>query len=801
MNELKSSAATKRRHWTWRRRILVAAGLLTALVAGIASIATWQLRASLPQLDGQIVLAGCEYPISINRDDLGIPAIKAQTRNDAAFATGFLHAQERFFQMDLLRRVSSGRLSELLGKAALENDRAIRIHRLHQVAMQVTEDLPLDAREMLDAYTLGVNQGLQKLGSRPPEYWLLRQVPAPWESADSICVMLSMMCDLQDENGTRKLDWGELAEKVPVEVFDFLARVGSTWDAPLDNSILPAVPIPSPEVWSLRIDERSRSERPRSFSLREKALEPHFHDGDAIGSNQWGISGDLVRGRAGMLASDMHLGLRIPTTWYRVLLEEPNWIVGVTLPGTPLIICGSNRHVAWGFTNSYADFGDVVELKMVPDQQGYYETPDGNEALTIYRETISYPGGRETVSYEWSRWGPVVKQDGERRFVHRWVGHDAEAFDVNLWAFESTTSVTELLDAANRAGMPHNNVMAVDSAGQVGWTVCGRFPKRLQPCSVVPQDWSQPGTGWDGYRAPHEIPRREIATNGRLWTANNRVVGGEELKLLGTQGYDPGARATQIRDRLLEAETFDERDFLAIQRDHEAKFLKSWQERLLDVARSDATPLSSEAVSFVEKWGEAASIDSVGYRIVNGFRARVLQVMTEAIEKRAGLKGKPILSLEGVTVQLLDERPLHWLPEPYESWDSLLADAARWVEVELTKTGPLAAATWGARNRSAVDHPISRSVPWLGSWLNMPSVELPGDRHMPLVQGPSFGASMRMVVVPGEEERGIYHQPGGQSGHFLSPFYRAGFMDWANGTPSPLLPGPARHRLDLIPGK
>ncbi len=762
------------------------------LLAVTLLVGVWQLRQSQAILSGKIFVTGAERRIVIERDELGVPTISAQTRSDAALATGFLHAQDRFFQMDLLRRVSSGRLSELVGKAALDADRSMRVHRFQATAQAICQRLDPEELSLLEAYAAGVNQGLRKLGSSPPEYWMLRQRPEPWQARDCILVMLTMMCDLQDEAGSRKRAWGEFSEKVPRDVRDFLVRVGSQWDAPLDGSTIPSVAVPGPEVWSLRESARAASAAnlPDRDSMVADELLP--------GSNNWGVTGDLIRGGAGMLASDMHLGLSVPATWYRLLIKEPVWIVGATLPGTPVVICGSNRSVAWGLTNSYGDFGDVVELKNDPSRPDHYLTPEGSEPLVRHEETIRYPGGELPIVYTWSRWGPI-REDQGRRFAHRWVGHDADAYDVNLWRFESARSVAELLDLACRAGMPHNNVVAVDVAGSVGWTVCGRIPKRRQPCSIFPMDWSTAGTGWDGNLAPEEYPRLEIARAGRIWTANNRIVGGKELEILGSLGYDIGARARQIRDRLYERDRFEEADFLAIQRDCEARFLSGWRDRLLALHRGGQGPLSDEAYGFVTNWGGSASVDSVGYRIVTRFRDVAHELFRSAIQERAAANLAPLLSLEDVLTQLLEERPVHWLPPAYATWDEFLADAARRTEGELKQEGLLREATWGARNRLAIAHPMSRAVPWLSPWLDMPSLPMPGDRHMPLVQGPAFGASMRMVVTPGEEERGIYHQPGGASGHFLSPFYRAGFDDWATGQPSSLLPGAARHRLELCP--
>jgi penicillin amidase len=303
--------------------------------------------------------------------------------------------------------------------------------------------------------------------------------------------------------------------------------------------------------------------------------------------------------------------------------------------------------------------------------------------------------------------------------------------------------------------------------------------------------------------------------SGRLWTANNRIMGGDFLQSVGDGRFDPGARAKQIRDRLFEKDQFDEKDLLEIQLDDEARMMKIWQTWLQEILAADPKIASEQFAEFVKKPELRASTDSVTYRIVHEFRSQVFSRVfgfdisrrsTANQPKRQGLAGRlginrgvPI-SYEDVAEELIEQKPMHWLPEPYDSWDALLKEAASATEAELTKEDrPLAEATWGKKNRAAIKHPLSMAVPALASLLDMPDVELPGDSHLPRVQSPSGGASQRLVVSPGFEAVAIYHQPGGASGHPLSEFYRAGFDDWATGKASSLMPGPAVHSIEIIP--
>ncbi len=827
MQDTQRRAWFRRTGWKkfWLRLGLLAILLMLSLMGWIH----WRLRGSLPQLTGEISASGIATEVDIERDADGIPTIKAKSRTDAAYALGFLHAQDRFFQMDLTRRLTGGKLSELFGELAVGTDERYRKHRFVSLAEDVVNATPENYRAVLDAYTLGVNHGLLQLGGQPYEYLLLGQDPIEWQATDCILVMLSMMCDLQPMDGTPELSLGVLHERVPEAVFRFLVPTGSEWDAALDASLYEPPALPAAETWSLREVQTAENS---AATYKPPALDPWSPfgsqrglDGDfRVGSNSFAVGSARSKAGAAMLASDMHLGLRLPATWYRAVIDAPTIrgvprvLVGVTLPGTPLLIEGSNGEVAWGFTNSYGDFGDIIELKAAPGLPDHYLTPDGPEQLTRYSEAVSFPGGTREIEYFWSKWGPVVAEREGRRFVHHWVGDDQQAFDLRGIELESTTTVEETLQIANESGMPHVNIVAVDTAGSIGWTVCGRVPRRPTAAPIIPVDWSTADMHWQGYLPPSEYPRLVNPEDGILWTANNRIMGDDYLKRIGNGGYDRGARARQIRDRLQAQASFNEQDLLDIQLDDEALFLQRWQALLLETASQQAAPVSKEFVEQVTHWEGRASITSVGYRLTHEFRQQVINrifgfqvagreglgksiVKQGAFAKHTGIQEYVPIAYEDASWVLITQRPTHWLAPEYSDWEDLLAEAATSTERELTLEQPLASATWGQRNLVHVNHPLSRGVPLVASWLNMPPTQLPGDNNMPRVQGPTEGASQRLVVSPGYEQRGIYHQPGGPSGHPYSPFYRTGFQDWCEGRPSPLLPGPPQQKLTLKPVK
>lgn len=829
------------------RRVAKTSALAACFLAiGTTGVGTWKLRSSLPVISGVHRTEHVVEPIRVERDAMGIPTIESKSRKDAAYGLGYVHGQDRFFQMDLLRRMTAGRLSELVGKAAVGTDKRYRKHRFTQMAERIYSDLSVEQKEIVDAYARGVNEGLHRLEDEPFEYQVLQLFPEDWEPKDSFLVMLTMLCDLQPMDGTPELALTELHEKVPEEVFAYLVRAGSRWDAAIDGSEVSMPAIPSAEVWSMRLGNATREVAPEPTAEVQTSKESGealaMLDGEVrspelfwgswsgdlspefrVGSNNWAVSSKVGRssaegeggpGRA-ILASDMHLGLNVPTIWYRAVMRTPTadgkdrQLVGVTLPGTPVLIEGSNGSVAWGFTNSYGDYGDLIELKMVSEKE--YATPSGPKALETFTETFVFAGGSEDAEFEWSVWGPVVEKRDGRRFVHRWVGNDPNAFNLNIVQMESADTIDELAEIVHRVGMPNQNVMMVDIRGDIGWTISGRIPKRRGAPALIAADWSQEEQ-WIGYLESDEVPKVMRPESGRLWTANNRIMGKEYLQSVGDGRFDPGARARQIRDRLFEKETFSEEDLLKIQLDDEARMMKVWQGWLRKVTEG-AQEISDEFKSYLAEESLRASVDSVAYRVVHEFRGQVLlRVFGIDVVRRGAGGGKKVglagrlgmergvsISYEDIVEELIEQKPEHWLPVEYASWDVLLLDAAKGAEAELTREQPLSQATWGKRNRAAIRHPLTRAVPALGVFLDMPSVELPGDNHLPRVQSPSGGASQRLVVSPGMEQSGIYHQPGGASGHPLSSYYRAGFDDWANGVASSLLPGEAVYRMEIVP--
>ncbi len=793
-----------------------------ALVLALVALCYGMLRASLPQLDGEPHEAGLTTPVRIERDRLGIPTITAANRIDLAYATGFVHGQDRFFQMDLSRRLAAGELAELFGKIAVEQDGRARLFGFRRVAREVLEQATAQQRAVVEAYARGVNAGLSSLYSRPWEYWVLGSPPGPWRPEDTVLVAHAMWWDLQVNGFRREILRREVNARLGGKECEagwkcglhFLYPARTAWDAPdtvtetavAEAGSEPAPGVPTPDV----LDVRGAGPLPSSTPAPVAR-------GPAAGSNNWAVAGRLTTTGAALVASDMHLTQRVPTVWYRARLRtaatatEPALdLNGVTLPGQPLLVAGSNGHIAWGFTNSYGDWLDVQLVPCTSVGEEELQTPSGAVHLAVQREEIRVHGDA-SVSLE-VKSGPagiLLRAEPQKQvcWFGSWLALVPAATNMNIMDLERATSVQEALALAPDVGIPHQNFVVGDREGHIGWTILGRIPTDTGATRA---------SGRSAWTTVDTHPHILDPPVGRIWTANARVtaderqeaaIGGDEASL-GAE-YDLGARVRQIRDDLLALQgRATPADMLRIQLDDRAVFLARWRELLLRQIDTDSVrnqPLRAEFRRLLANWSGRAGVDSVAYRLVRAYRDRTEQAVWEMILSSLRVTAAdnppiPPAQFEEPLWRLVREQPMHLLAADYPTWrEFLLAQLDETIAELRSGCGELARCSWGSRNVARIQHPLSRALPFLAPLLDMPAVALPGDHDMPRVQDGDVGASERFAVSPGHEEQGYLHLPGGQSGHPLSPYYRAGFLEWARGEPLPFLPGPAQHTLTLQP--
>ena len=834
------------------------------------------LRDSLPPLDGSVPTAGLSAPVKIERDRLGVVTLEAASRVDLAYATGFVHGQDRYFQMDLSRRFAAGELSELFGKVALDQDRQTRLFQFRKVARAVMQQATDEQRAVVEAYTKGVNAGLASLHSRPWEYWLLGGPPAAWKPEDTVLVVYSMWWDLQANGLKRELLRREINARIGGKECDagwkcslrFFYPARTEWDAPdgvvSDSSsavasatvtsatetsdiVPPAAGIPGPDVLNVR-DAAPSAPAPAAsgesppgngpapangpsaaagpvpagslwartvWALIGPATGDDLHD---VGSNSWAVAGRLTATGAALVTNDMHLNQRVPTIWYHARLRvtgsasQPALdMTGVMLPGAPLLVAGSNGHVAWGFTNSYGDWLNVDLVPCTAVGESDLQTPSGSVPLTVEREEIRVKG--ETApAVEEVKAGPagiLLKAEPERHmcWFGSWLAALPAATNLNLMDMERANTVEDALNLAPTVGIPHQNLVVGDREGHIAWTIFGRIPTNIG---------AERANGHSPWTTAETHPRIVDPPAGRLWTANARVTDDErqevaiggDLAPLGSE-YDLGARARQIRDDLMALQgRVTPAEMLKIQLDDRALFLARWKDFLLDLidpASVKDHPRRAQFRQQLQSWNGRADVDSVSYRLVRSYHNAVQQAVWKMIMRALQIPPEDSKHLppqfEQPLWQLVHEQPMHMLAADYPGWRDFLLATVDDTITDLDKAchDKLDQCRWGEHAITRIQHPLSRALPVLAPLLDMPTVELPGDHDMPRVQEGAFGASERFAVSPGHEDQAYFHMPGGQSGHPLSPYYRAGFMAWARGEPLPFLPGTTEHTLTLQP--
>ncbi|OZG70434.1 peptidase S45 [Hahella sp. CCB-MM4] len=755
-------------------------GISVLLVLLILATGWGALKLSLPKLDGSVQVEDLNHDVKIYRDDNGVPDIQSSDRASAFYALGFLHSQERFFQMDLLRRSASGELSELIGKSGLKIDRQRRLWLLRQQAKRQLDKLPPTQRELMSSYTSGVNAGLEGLQSRPFEYWILRTEPQKWKTEDSLLVIAAMYFDLQGHQAGREYMRGWIKENSNPEQTQFLFPTASDWDKPLSGytPVPPSVPETAPEWWA-----QSEQGSHATASGMDEGMK---------GSNGWLIQRD---GKA-YLANDMHLGLSLPGIWYKAKLEygeqnEQRQLTGVTLPGVPFMVSGYNGHVAWGLTNSYVDTFDWIKL---PSSQNSFK--EHNETLFVNH------GKPEELTVRESEWGPAVYTPlGD--MAMRWAIQLPDSLNLNFLDLDKALSVYDVVATANHSGIPAQNILVADSQGNIAWTLAGLLPDRTLKGiqDSFPIDTEQ-NIGWNSTPlAQEKYPAQINPVSGMIVSANNRMLFEQEGQYLGDGGADMGVRATAITSKLEQLTDVSSDTLYQVQLDNTAMLAQSWKVwlmRSLEHTKTHSELDIEHLQTLLEEWDGKADKDSVAYALLSTWRKNVYEKLFSGIDEQLSQQWPGAIYRRAnprwdATVQALMFNN-KWVPGSYENWHLFTLDTLKrsWQEIG---NGSM---VWGDINKSHYGHPLANALPVVGNWLKVPSSPLSGDNNVIHVNLARFGASESFAISPSEGENALLSLPAGQSGHPLSHWWLNGFEDWVEGKAQLLQPGLKTHELILM---
>jgi penicillin amidase len=790
------------RHRRWRRLLRIGGVLATLVVLAlvVAFLVAWRtMLRSLPRDSGEVALAGLSAPVTVERDALGSPTITGATLLDAVRAQGFVDAQERFFQMDLGRRYAAGELSGLLGRMALPADRDMARYLFRSKAEMLVASLPAQHREMLDAYSAGVNAGLADLASNPPEYHALRATPAPWLPEDSALAMYAMFRGL-NFNDRAELSLGVMREALPEALFDFLTPDHARDDAPIlvpspeeAAALRGPAPVPGPEV----VDLRAAAPAPIDGPIIEEPPKP-------VGSNNFAIAGSRTPDGRAIIANDMHLGLSAPGTWRRVTLRwGDRFATGVSLPGMPGIVAGSNGSVAWGYTNVYGDFQDYRIIEFDPEDPTRYRMgADWGTVNEVVTEIPIKGEAAERVAFRATSYGTVIEEDHRGRpMALAWPALEPDKTNLGVLDMLDAEDVDAAVAVARGWWGPAQNVLIAGADGRIAWVMSGWLPERDGYDGRTPTLATE--HRWLGALDESMRPLIFDPPSGALYTANNRTVGLPESRRFGRE-WAQGDRAQRIGAVLAERATMTEADLFALQLDTRVAGFDVWRGLALEAAAASSMP---EAAALVEAWNGTADADQTGYRLLRAFRSdcmdRVLEpLLAPCLELDPDFRYRWSLA-EEPALRILEERPAHLLDPAYQSWAALLAASLResWAALE---RGDLAVdAPWGEANATGIRHPLTSAAPALRpflSWLlDMPGDAQPGDVGAVRVARPGFGASERFVISPGHEADAILHLPTGNSGHPLSPHYDDQYPEWLEGRATPLLPGETVSRFRLTP--
>ena len=757
-------------------RLLAVMGSLVVLTAALAAGAIW-LTVPTSRVTAQI--PGLSEPVGITLDADQIPRIQATSETDAAAALGFLHARERMFQMDLMRRAASGRLSEIAGPATLRIDRMMRVLGLRRAAVSDLAGLPADTRAMLEAYARGVNAWIALKGRFAAPEFLVFGAPSPWEPVDSLLWAKTMGLWLS-MNWRQELSRQGLAGQLPAAMLDQLWPREDRTASP-EAALLPGI---------------------SAAAARLASVLPRFPGPYAMpptASNEWAVDGRHTATGAPMLAGDPHLAFGFPGIWYLARIDLPDRaLAGATAPGVPFLVLGHNGKIAWTFTTTGADVQDIfVETEAGP---GQYATPDGPRPFAVREERIVVRGQADQVMMvRETRHGPVISDldhpDGPVLAVSMGNLQPNDTAAAGLLALNRAATVEEAGRAAAITS-PVQNMLVADRH-RIGLFVTGRIPIRKagDGSAPVPGDGSHDWIGWAGGL---QLPHRVAPESGRLVNANEPVAGADFPVFMGRDGF--GAwRANRIREMLATSDRHTLADFAKMQTDVVNPFARQVLPVLRQVSGLSGT--AADAQALLMDWDGSAAMELPQPLIFNAW----MSGFYSAVLRHAGLAnglGAPVADFVSF---VLSPEGAHWCdgdcgPLLRESLTSAVAAlAARFGGTPSTWR-------WGEAHPAIFAHPLLRGIPVLGP-LSTISIASGGDDDTVGRGGfdsafqSVHGASYRGVYDLEDLDRSLFMVAPGQSGNPFSRHARDFVARWRDGASITLGPKAAEisGTVQLIP--
>jgi len=779
-------------------------GILTliSLLLGCVSL-YWLIRKALPKLDGQLSVSGLTAEVQVLRDGHGVPTIEATNLEDLFVAQGYVTAQDRLWQMDIMRRFAAGETAEILGASLVAHDREQRILGLREAARNALKQLSQRDRVYFEAYARGVNAFIDSHKDQLPlEFRVLRYVPKAWSVEDSLLMGARMVQDLNHGPYETALTREKILAKIGPELTADL-YVNSSWrDRPPSSASLrmeddqkngnsdededeEGEPISnSPGAVTRVTGDRLPPSRP-NYSVSDIKLIP--------GSNNWVVSGEHTVTGKPLLSNDMHLTHQMPNLWYEAHLRAGDYdVAGVTLPGMPFVIVGHNQRIAWGFTN----VGPTVEEVYVEtfNDHGQYQTPDGWKDPEHRKEVIHVKEGSDvTVDVTLTRHGPIITDlvPGEsRKLALRWTLYDSlqdPFFDVN-----SARNWEEFRKALSNWDAPAQNVVFADVDGHIGYQATGHIPIRLNGDGGLPVNGADDQHEWKGYVPFDDLPRVFDPPSGILATANGRITPNGYKYSLSSEWGSPW-RTDRILRVLNSGKKLAPPDMLALQTDVSSAFDRYCAERFVySMDHIDKiSDRAKQAREMLRDWDGRMSMDASAPTIETLARRELARLILEPKlgaapqdHEDSTLNWKDYhWEMSSVWLEnILMKQPARWLPKEYPNYDALLA-----ASIEAAVNRPEAPADlknwkWGTFSPIEVHHPVLSRVPFIGRWTGPGFHPQSGDGYTVKQVGRTFGPSERFTANLAAFDESTLNVVTGQSGNFTSPYYMDQWKAWYEGT-------------------
>ncbi len=789
--------------------------IFTVVLIVVWSAAWWFVYRPLPQLDGTISLPGLHKEVTVERDNWGVPHIRAASLEDAVEAQGYVMAQDRLWQLDLMRRASRGQLSEIVGPLALKSDRQFRTLGFSRAAERDFAAMDQDSRTLMEAYARGVNRFIdQHQKSLPVEFSLLNYKPRPWQPTDSLVIAGYMYQTLTD-TWERELDRAKVEAIVgPDRSKDLFAE-----DSPMDHFIIgdPNVPNDGSKT-SHAVHRRNDDDdddrptdtvlkaaaitsgseivrTPESFADLSSALWPSIQSyleqtqseiRQTLGSNNWVVSGDHTATGKPLLANDAHLELSIPPIWYEIHLSAPSYNAeGFTLPGAPLIVIGHNDRIAWGFTNNGADVQDLYIESFNPSLPDEYRVNGAWVKAQTFDEVIHVKGQADDhLKVVVTRHGPVVRREADKVYALRWTALEPGGLANTYNWLSRAQNWDEFRAAMKNVWGPGQNAVYADVEGNIGYFMAARVPIRKEGHGEVPVPGDTDDYEWTGYIPFDQLPQALNPDSGLIVTANARVVGPGYKPYL-TDRWEEPYRTARIYDLLHNKNGLRPIDMLKVETDTYSfphVFLADQLTAASKTVRPN-DPRAQRLVDGLKDWNGIADADSPLVSFLEMVRRASLHLL---LEPHLG-KDTNLYEWRTTTFlqKMLAERPPNWLPPAYKNYDELLAAAAdRAVSMlaEQSKSNRIQDWEWKEFDSLDMLHPLGRQGV-LKQLFSIAGKPQSGTLYSVRAATTHHGPSMRFIANLANWDDSILLIPAGESGQLGSGHYTDQFSCWYEGKP------------------